>query len=399
MPQRIQTFMQPQRPAHETHVGPEKTRQETPKAHKSVALKQGSMGNRALSRMMYAAPPSSGELSNIQRDVPATTSEGAESATLQDTHRAQLRTQRFEQANASYSRGDYVTAARQFTVLIEQEGGTMDAQARASLTYNIGQCNLRLGRYASALHYFREAQQSGALPDSRTSQLEENLARCRRHVGVETNAEGEVEALTVEQSRARFESGARMYSQGNYQGAIIVWTQIIDAGNLEDSVRKNLLFNLGQANYRLRRYATAIPFYEQARTLGLTDHLTVLEERLTECRREIGTPMTDGGTVLSLLDEAARDKFFAGNTAYSAGDFAASRARFLEALELTTNAGTRGPLHYNIAQSCYRMGNYAEAAEHYREALAAGGINETVARDRLAECEARLSGEPTETAH
>ncbi len=33
------------------------------------------------------------------------------------------------------------------------------------------------------------------------------------------------------------------------------------------------------------------------------------------------------------------------------------------------------------------------------EALAIGGINETVARQRLAECEAHLSGEPTETAH
>lgn len=399
MSQRIQTFMQPQRPVHESVSRAEKPRQEKLTAPKSVALKQGSMGNRALSRMMYAPKQSSGELSSIQRDVTATAGADSESATLQDARQAELRTERFVQANASYSRGDYVTAARQFTVLIEQEGATMDAQARASLTYNIGQCNLRLRRYSTALYYYREAQQSGALPDARISQLDENIALCRRHAGVDTNAEGEVEALTEEQSRARFDSGASMYSQGNYQGAIIVWTQILEAGNLEDSVRKSLLFNLGQANYRLQRYATAIPYYEQARDLGLTDHMTVLEERLTECRREIGTPMTDGGTVLSLLDEAARDKFFAANTAYNASDFATARTHFIEALELTTNAGTRGPLHFNIAQCSYRMGNYADAAQHYREALALGGVNEAIARNRLAECEAHLSGEPTETAH
>ena len=78
-------------------------------------------------------------------------------------------------------------------------------------------------------------------------------------------------SLGMAQNEALFEKATAAYNAGNYEESVLIYTQILDAG--EHSAA--LYFNLGNAHYKQNEIAPSIYFYEKALLLNPGDPETL----------------------------------------------------------------------------------------------------------------------------
>lgn len=95
---------------------------------------------------------------------------------------------------------------------------------------------------------------------------------------------------TLEQARQLFNRAERFFKAGAYRRAIILYERV---RHMPDVPRPEaLLFNIGLANMKLRRFATAIIYFENflaSPRISESDRKRA-QQRLNEARRGIGIP-------------------------------------------------------------------------------------------------------------
>ena len=179
--------------------------------------------------------------------------------------------------------------------------------------WNIAECNLTLGRNATAIIYY---EQYMAMPGAEVEAAQERLREARRLAGVaedtpvtpQTAEEpdgdvpgvgvseepGEEAAPTAEgEARARelFREGSELVRQGQLRQAIIRFERARQA----DPSLRNTYWNIAECNMTLGRNATAIIYYEHYMSMPGAD-TAAAQERLREVRELAGvegeTPVT-----------------------------------------------------------------------------------------------------------
>ncbi|HEY7466172.1 MAG TPA: tetratricopeptide repeat protein, partial [Dehalococcoidia bacterium] len=137
---------------------------------------------------------------------------------------------------------------------VRQIPGAPD-DVRNPILFNIGLANLRLQRYATAIKYFEDylAVPGGSRQDDAFDFLEE----ARSKAGVPADA-----SYDPDEAERVFLDGEAQFNNGNFAMAIILWERVRQIPGAPDDVRNPILFNIGLANLRLQRYATAIKYFE-----------------------------------------------------------------------------------------------------------------------------------------
>jgi len=345
---------------------------------------------------------STGELEVIQRqeagestgaDTTAATGDAAGSSTttssdLVSPRNRQLAAEQFELGNQAYLNGDFSTAARAFTRIIEQSGA--DPQTVSEMWFNVAQCQYRLGRHAAALNAYQQIG-SDALSERR-SVITERMAACRQRLGVATNASGEVVPLTGEESADRFERGSAAYSAGDYETALRLFTQILEGSTLTPHDRAAMLHNAGMCNYRMRRFAAAIPLFEQALAEPALNNTEAAQRYLTESRNEIGIATNDSGGALTFLQQERRERFDRASAAYGSGDYSTALRIFTQMIEQDEfDSESQAQIRWNMAMCNYRMNRYATALYLFLQIQNESSIRGDELRSHVADCRAHLN--------
>lgn len=170
-----------------------------------------------------------------------------------------------------------------------------------SSVFNIGQANLRLSRFATAIVYFElYLSLEGADVELGTRRL----AEAQRGAGIPVSAEAPdkegqpdaaqpptAPAVPLDRVRKLFDNAMQQHEKGRYRQAIIAFERIRQMRGLPTSFYTHALFNIGQANLRLSRFATAIIYFEQYVRAEGAD-VEVGRRRLAEAQRGAGTPVT-----------------------------------------------------------------------------------------------------------
>jgi outer membrane protein assembly factor BamD (BamD/ComL family) len=156
--------------------------------------------------------------------------------------------------------------------LSSMETGNIDeplSAVRRDCLYNIGQANLRLRRFATAILYFEEYL---TMPGADRQGGEAGLAQAQQGAGVPGAEIPTAEApLSMEQTREMFDEAVELYGNRQYRRAIIRFERVRQQPDIGEDVRRDCLYNIGQANLRLRRFATAIPYFEEYLTMPGAD--------------------------------------------------------------------------------------------------------------------------------
>ena len=74
-------------------------------------------------------------------------------------------------------------------------------------------------------------------------------------------------AQTGNSHEEQFDSGNRLYESGDYDGAIEAWADLVDRGAVDPA----LLYNLGNAYYKIGSVGRAVLYYERAQRLAPRD--------------------------------------------------------------------------------------------------------------------------------
>jgi len=207
----------------------------------------------------------------------------------------------WERAPPFYRSGLYTRAIILFEQMRNIPG--MGDPFYAAVTFNIGVANLRLHRYHTAILYFEQYLRIGDDRETGQARLDEALRGAGLPVTtievlgeqggptVSAGAGGEASA-ELSQLRDEFYSAMNDYRSGNYGRAIGKFDRVRLARGASEEVRQAAVFNIGMCNLRMRRYATAVFYFEQALSMGGTDKEGI-EERLAEAKRGAGIPVEE----------------------------------------------------------------------------------------------------------
>jgi tetratricopeptide (TPR) repeat protein len=239
---------------------------------------------------------------------------------------------------------------------------------RATLHYNIAMSNLRLRRFATAVYNFEQYLERGDISEENRAEGTTRLAEAREGAGVPDD-------MSSEDAQRVFEEGTRYYASNDFRSAIVRFERVRSAGGLDETNQALLAFNIGRSNMGLRRYATAIPYFEDyIRSLGFdpdsaqtqeaaADNADLLEalNLLREARQNAGMPW-------------ARLLFEQAVAANGAGNYDESLASLRQLYDLADlDDSTRALTVYNLGLTLHHLGNYSEAIRYYQEYLAGSG--------------------------
>ena len=180
------------------------------------------------------------------------------------------------QGERFYQNGNYSRAIVFFQRALHSEN--VDNSHSAQLLYNIGMCNYRMSRYAAAINFFElylthnpgDPTTQGLLEECRSRSNAHNsdgaISGTNRYAteGGQTTAENRPESSEAgPTSRDRLQRAERQFSHGDYRSAMYLFEQARQGSNLSASDNADILYNLGMCNLRMRRYGTAITYFEQ----------------------------------------------------------------------------------------------------------------------------------------
>ena len=183
------------------------------------------------------------------------------------------------QAQRFWDAGNYREALAVWERAREVPGVTA-AQA-AMLLFNIGMCNLRLERFATAVFFFEEYLES---PGANQELARERLTEARRGAGVSERgvSEGTARSLHAQAQQA--------FNAGEYARALILWERARHMRGATDEQRAAFLLNIGLSNLRMERYGSAVAAFEEyLRTPGADREEG--EDLLARARAGLGSPV------------------------------------------------------------------------------------------------------------
>ncbi len=285
-----------------------------------------------------------------------------------------------ERARRAYAEDQYARALVFWERGRHQPG--LSEEQRTSFLFNIGMCNLMLERYGSAVAVFEQYLES---PYADRGTGENRLRRARAGVGAPEAAEDVPSEPGDEPGEALFREGQRLFDAEDYPEAIAVWERARETTGATGVVNSGFLFNIGLANMRLERFATAIFFFEEY----LEDpgpHADRAREYLAEARSEIG--VEGSGRVRDPRTLHAR-----AQAAYNDGRYARAlilweRGRQQPGL----GAEQRTSFLFNVGMCNLLLERYGSAVAVFEEYLRSPGANREVGENRLRRARAGVGG-------
>lgn len=328
-----------------------------------LLLMQKTVGNRAVNRLIQGAGASQVEsrlaaASKFQVPGKLKGSLAVQRADeMVDTARSI-----FEEGTQFYNDGDYRAAIIRFERARQMPG--MSQEGRAKIHFNIGLSNFKLRRFATAVYNFEQYISAGVGSAQEQDEARQMLQRSRDGAGVPAE-------MSEEEQRQTFDEAQQYYVSGQFRKAIIRFERVRQAGSLVATSRAMLSFNIGRCNIRLRRFATAIPYFEEyIRSLGHDPNSTQTHEAaqgnadlrealdfLRQARQEAGMPW-------------ARLVYYQAVEKYEAGNFSEALALFQQVAGMPDlDSSARSMIYYNMGMSLHRLGRYPEAISNYQRFL------------------------------
>jgi tetratricopeptide (TPR) repeat protein len=252
-----------------------------------------------------------------------------ESGTIRDARKT------FEEAQHFVNAGDYRRAIVRFEMVRQDLGPDMDS----ALWWNLGLCNWRLDRFATAAFCYERFLSSPGISEEDQRKADAILRALRRKMGAEAE-----DGFDLERARDRFYQAQEQYEAGQYRAAIILWERLRAQPGF---AHPELLWNIARCNLKLERWATAGMYLDET----WTDHPATTEE----------------------IEEV-----------YDFGDRLYKRGMFRQALILfkvierhvpmEEVAGEACAFRFNVAQCNRMLGRNAAATEDYQRVLEFPGI-------------------------
>jgi tetratricopeptide (TPR) repeat protein len=272
-------------------------------------------------------------------------------------------------ANKLARRRKYRQAIISYERLVHQPG--VGEAVTTPATINIGICNYRLGRYATANLYF---QQYLKLPYARLKKGAYYLALTQGKLGLGPEAAaGKEKAAGVpsvdgKQAEAQFKKGVAKYKAGQHAVAIVLFEQARNNKLLAERLRVKAVFNLGLCSKRLRRYATAMRYFETY--LGLPGAKVAKGAyQARQMRGKIGLPSTEFKQG-KINERQATQLLGAANKLARGRKY---RQAIIDYERLLHQPGvpeaTSTPATINIGICNYRLGRYATANFYFQQYL------------------------------
>jgi tetratricopeptide (TPR) repeat protein len=267
---------------------------------------------------------------------------------------------------------------------------TLAPRVYARIILNLGMCNFRLQRFATAIHYLEQAQTMD-ISEEQLANVEATLEQAR--AGTSADAErildredADIPAATGDaagdeaRAQALFQQADELFTAGQFRQALILFEQVREMESQPEHVRNTMIFNIAECNLRLGRAATAISYLEDyLRTPGANRSRVI--ELLTASQEAAGTLTSD---------EQMQMVFRLGREAHNAGQYAdAVRLYQLVIDNPAVEARVAAEMHYNLGLSLFEMGRYEEALTHFQEYAAFNPAHAEV-QAHIAECESHI---------
>jgi len=98
---------------------------------------------------------------------------------------------------------------------------------------------------------------------------------------------------SVDRARQLFNRAQEYYQRRSYRKAIILYERARQLAGTPDSAKRACLYNIGMANLKLRRFATAIIYFETfLQSPGITEKDRAdAQRRLSEAKRGAGVQL------------------------------------------------------------------------------------------------------------
>ncbi len=303
--------------------------------------------------------------------------------------------QQFARAERSFAAGRY----RQAIILMEdlRHHPSITGENEGRLLYNIGLSNLRLERYATAILYFERYLESEGADESAGQR---HLELAQRRAGATRPAEpGQDEPTaavdSIEEARRLLDRSFELYDRGRYARAIILMERVRQAELLGPDNLAPLLYNMGMANLKLERYATATLYFERYLDSDLSESdREDGEERLAEARAGVSgdvDAISSPGSVESpaaegseQADAEARQQFARAERSFAAGRYRQAIILMEDLRHHPSITGeNEGRLLYNIGLSNLRLERYATAILYFERYLESEGADESAGQRHL----------------
>lgn len=268
----------------------------------------------------------------------------------------------FEEGEQFYNEGDYRAAIIRFERARQMPGMSRDNQAM--IHFNIGLSNFKLRRFATAVYNFEQYINAGVGSEQEQDQARQMLQRSRDGAGVPAE-------MSEEEQRQTFEDAEQYYASSQFRKAIVRFERVRQAGNLGAASRAILSFNIGLCNIRLRRFATAIPYFEEyIRSLGHDPNSTQTHEA--------AQGNADLREALDLLRQArqgaempwARLLYYQATEKYEAGNYSEAVTLFQQLMGMPDlDSSQSSMIFYNAGMSLHRLSRFSEAVTYYQRYL------------------------------
>jgi len=183
------------------------------------------------------------------------------------------------QAHRFFEAGNYREALALWERSRETAGVT-PAQ-NAMLLFNIGMCNLKLERFATAIFFFEEFLES---PGSNQELGRERLLEAQRGAGVSERG------VSVGTARSLHAQAQAAFDAGEYARALVLWERGRHMRGASDAQRAAFLHNVGLANLRMERYGSAVAVFEEYLRMPGANREEG-EDMLARARAGLGSPV------------------------------------------------------------------------------------------------------------
>ncbi len=187
--------------------------------------------------------------------------------------------------------------------------------------------------------------------------------------GLPTNIEQGDVALVAE-ARRIYEEGVAFYSAGQYRRAIIRFERTRQMPGITDEMNGPLLYNIGRANMRVRRYATAVYAFESyLETPGIS------AESAAQGRAMVVEAQRGAGIDTEISRTDAAQLFEEGSQHYSNGQYRQALILFERARHLSgISEQSEFALLYNIGRCNLKLERFATAIRYFEAAIRAKGV-------------------------
>jgi tetratricopeptide (TPR) repeat protein len=286
------------------------------------------------------------------------------------------------EAQRHYAREDYREALALWERARETAG--LSPRQESEFLFNIGMCNLRLERFATAIFFFEHYVED---PDANRQLGEQRLDEARRGAGVVVGAGSEGNARRLHE-RAR-----QAYADNEFARALVLWERGRQQPGLGEEQLTSFLFNIGMCNLMLERYGSAVAVFEEYLESPHADRETG-ENRLHRARAGVGAAEAAEDAPAEPGDEPGEALFREGQRLFDAEDYPEAIAVWERARETAAATGVvNSGFLFNIGLANMRLERFATAIFFFEEYLEAPGPNADQAREHLAEARSEIGAE------